>query len=175
MMSRHTLEYKEQMVALREFSGRVRKPGLKLKPSKCEIGLKEVRFLGHQLGEVLFPCTDTISRILEAPRPETVKQLRSFLGLVGWYRKFVHNFAELAAPLTDLTAKGCPHVIDWQAPQEQAFVSLKNHVASPPVLASPYFSRPFILQTDASDIGVGAILLQEGDDGMKHPIAFASR
>ena len=101
--------------------------------------------------------------------------MRSFLGLVGFYRRFIPNFAEIAAPLTDLTAKGCPHKLEWNDLQEMSFITLKSYVVSPPVLMSPDFDKAFCLQTDASQIGIGAVLLQEGDDGMKHPIAYASK
>ena len=172
----HTKIWEAHLSTLREFFQRVRKANLTLNPAKCEIGVGQVRFLGHQLDKKgLSPVNELVNKILESSPPETVKQLRSFLGLVGYYRKFIPNFAELAVPLTDLTKKGCPHKLNWQEPQDKAFRTLKAYVASPPILKAPDFSRPFILQTDASDVGIGAILLQEGEDDIPHPIAFASK
>ena len=110
-----------------------------------------------------------VTKILEAPKPTDKKQLRSFLGLVGYYRKFIPNFAAIAAPLTDLTRKGTPNQLQWQEPQELAFKSLKAHIANP-----PDFNKEFVLQTDACNEGIGAILLQE-DSSVKHPIVFVSK
>jgi hypothetical protein len=135
-----------------------------------------VKFWGHKIGENgLNPSSDTVGKILEAPRPVTKTHLHSFLGLVGFYTKFVPNFSALAAPLTEMTSACQPNTLLWGESQELAFSALKQHVAKPPVLALPEFSRPFILQTDASNTGIGVILLQEGEDGVKHPIAFASK
>ena len=172
----HTSEWTAHMEALAELFNRVRTANLTLKPSKCEIGFKDMKFLGHRVGENgLKPSLDTVEKILDAPRPQTKTQLRSFMGLVGYYRKFVPNFAALSSPLTQLTAARQPNVLEWGDPQENAFQALKQHVARPPVLMAPQFDSPFILQTDASDLGIGAVLLQEGEDGMKHPIGFASK
>jgi len=95
------------------------------------------------------------------PAPTSNKQLRSFLGLAGYYRAFVPNFAAIAVPLTDLTKKGTPDKLVWTEVQEQAFQILKKHVCSQPVLCLPGMNKLFILQTDASGDGIGAILLQE--------------
>jgi len=172
----HTSDWSKHIVALREFFDRVRRANLTLRPTKCEIGLRTIKFLGHVIGiHGLSPCRDIITKINDAPRPETVKQLRSFLGLLGYYRRFIPNFAEIATPLTDLTTKGRPHKLEWEDAQEVSFNTLKRYVISPPVLKSPDFDKPFCLQTDASQLGIGAVLFQEADDGTKHPIAFASK
>lgn len=128
----HTRVWEAHVKALREFFQRVRNANLTLNASKCEIGVGRVRFLGHQLDDkVLSPVNELVEKVLESGPPETIKQLRYFLGLAGYYRKGIPNFAELAAPLTDLTKKGCPHRLNWQAPQDRAFRSLKAYVASP--------------------------------------------
>uniref|UniRef100_A0A8R1END0 RNA-directed DNA polymerase n=1 Tax=Caenorhabditis japonica TaxID=281687 RepID=A0A8R1END0_CAEJA len=107
------------------------------------------------------------------------KELLSFLGLVGYYRKFIINFAKLAAPLTPLTSKKV--CWKWENEQEDAFQKLIQAVCQAPVLAQPNVDvalegkRPFMIYTDASRQGVGAVLAQEGEDGMQHPIAFASK
>jgi len=93
---------------------------------------------------------------------------------VGYYRAFVPNFAAIAAPLCDLTKKGAPEKLSWTDVQEQAFQALKRHVCVHPVLCLPDMSKPFILQTDATAEGLGAVLLQEVE-GVKHPVAFARK
>ena len=96
------------------------------------------------------------------------------LGLVGYYRKFIPNFAAIAVPLTDLTRKGTPNQLLWDEPQELTLESLKAHIANPPVLQLPDFNKELVLHTDARNEGIGAILLQK-DSGVKHPIAFISK
>ena len=95
--------------------------------------------------------------------------------MTGYYRKFIPNYATIALPLTDLTRKNSPNKIEWSSELDAAFGSLKSELCSAPVLASPDFNRPFILQTDASDRGVGAVLSQCDDEGLDHPVAYFSR
>ena len=160
---------------LRDLFNRVRDGRLAIRPSKCSVGYNTVKFLGYNVSSTgLSPARDTVDKLMRAPRPETKTQLRSFMGLVGFYRRFVPSFAQVAVALTDLTRKGAPNKLCWQAPQELAFVALRNYVANAPILRLPEYSKQFILQTDASAQGVGAILLQECE-GLRHPIAFASR
>ena len=103
-------------------------------------------FLGHKLGQdTLAPNDDLVQKIRDASSPTNKKQLRSFLGLVGYYRAFVPNFAAIAAPLTDLTKKGSPDKLVWTEIHEQAFQTLKGHVCTHPVLCLPDVNRPFIL------------------------------
>ena len=171
----HTGDWCSHMVRLREFLLRVQQANLALKPSKCFVGFAELVFLGHKVGHSgVSPSEDLINKIRQASPPTTKKQLRSFLGLVGYYRNFVPNFAAIAVPLTELTKKGAPNVLVWTEIHGQAFQSLKEAVLRPPVLCLPDVSKPFILQTDASADGIGAILLQDDGD-VKHPVAFASK
>ena len=107
--------------------------------------------------------------------PEDKKQVRSFLGLAGYYRRFIPDFATVAAPLTDLTKSSEPQRVNWTSKCGEAFEKLKAALCSSPVLWSPDFSRSFVLQTDASDVGVGAVLSQRDDEGQDHPISFFSR
>ena len=116
-----------------------------LRPSKCEIGRSFIDFLGHRVGgNKLEPNPELVSKILSAGRPITKKQLQSFLGLVGYYRKFVPNFAAIAAPLTDLTRKGTPNQLEWGVAQDSAFRTLRYFVGHPPVLQLPDFRKEFI-------------------------------
>lgn len=114
-----------------------------------------------------------MSAISNFARPSTKKQVRSFLGLVRFYRRFIPNFSVVAAPQTDLTKKGLSNKVVW-GKQENAFTALKSALMVMPVLKLPNLNETFILQTDASDLGVGAVLLQY-EDGVKKPVAYASK
>jgi hypothetical protein len=165
----------EHLRVMREFFVRVRDANLVLRPSKCFLGFSEITFLGYQLGASgLKPTAEMTEKILKAKAPCTKKQLRSFLGLIGFYRSFLPNFAARAVPLTDLLRKGSPNQLAWTEAQENAFQTLKSLIANPPVLRLPDVRKTFYLQVDASSEGIGAILLQE-EDGIKHPVAFASK
>ncbi|XP_075539731.1 uncharacterized protein LOC142574564 [Dermacentor variabilis] len=154
---------------------KVRTAKLTIKPNKSEIGSPTTCFLGHVVGQgVLQPLKDTANKINTAKRPGTKKELRAFLGLTGYYRDFVPNYAELAHPLTDLTKKGSPNRLNWQTPHEEAFMRLKELLSQQPILKAPDLSRHFVLRTDASSRSLGAILLQE-HDGRFHPVSYASR
>ena len=164
-----------RLVRLKPQGTGVREANLALKPTKCFIGYTELVFIGHKVGQVgVAPNDDLISKIKQATPPTTKKELSSFLGSVGYYRAFVPNFAAIAVSLTDLTKKGSPNVLVWTDVHDQAFRTLKQCVSSPPVLRLPDVSKPFILQTDASSEGIGAILLQK-EGQIKHPVAFASK
>ncbi|PIK60000.1 hypothetical protein BSL78_03079 [Apostichopus japonicus] len=171
----HTQTWEEHLQRVKEVFTRIKKANLTARPTKCFIGYNEVEFLGHIIGEGrVKPKPDKIKAIQQAERPTTKTQVRSFLGLVGYYRKFVPNFAAVAVPLTNCTKKGEPNVIRWGESQEQAFQTLKSKLASSPILQLPDLHREFTLRTDASDTGVGAILLQEFA-GEKFPVAYASK
>ena len=172
----HNQTWCQHLNTLREFFHRIRQAKLTLRPTKCEIGETTVSFLGHELAEgCLKTRPEMVEKIRNATTPRTKKQLRSFLGLVGFYRRFIPNFATIAVPLTDATKKQSPNEINWDKAKLQAFQALKVYITNPPILRLPDVRRPFILQTDASNIGLGAILLQEDDSGIKYPVAFASR
>ncbi|PIK38738.1 hypothetical protein BSL78_24428 [Apostichopus japonicus] len=157
----HTQTWEEHLQRVKEVFTRIKKANLTARPTKCFIGYNEVEFLGHIIGE--------------ASRETNYKDSSEiFLGLVGYYRKFVPNFAAVAVPLTNCTKKGEPNVIRWGESQEQAFQTLKSKLASSPILQLPDLHREFTLRTDASDTGVGAILLQEFA-GEKFPVAYASK
>ncbi len=115
-----------------------------------------------------------MAAILSAPRPTSKKQIRAFLGLAGYYRCFIPNFSSLATALTDLTKKGQPEMVKWGPKEEEAFNRVKAALTSEPVLRAPDFNSSFLVQTDASDTGVGAVLSQV-QDGEEHPVVYISR
>ena len=146
---------------------------LKLKPSKCEFLQKEVIYLGHKISESgAQPDESKLDAVRNFPTPKTPKDIKSFLGLAGYYRKFIDNFSQKALPLTSLLKKDAS--FNWTEKQEQAFVTLKNCLCEQPILQFPDFERPFNVTTDASNFAIGAVLSQ-GDFPKDLPIAYASR
>ena len=163
------------MLGLRKFFERVRSAGLTIRPSKCKVGFSNVDYLGYIVGEgEISPNPEKLFHIQNTPRPVTKKQVRSFLGMVGFYNKFIPNFSTVAAPLTDITKRGCPNKVVWTDAQEKAFSYFKKVLSSGPILRLPDLSRDFILQTDASEVGIGAVLL-ESYDNQYFPVAYASK
>jgi len=152
---------------------RLRNANLRLQPDKCEFLRKEVVYLGHVINETgVKPDPKKIEAVSNFPRPKNTKHIKQFLGLAGYYRRFLSNFSKTARPLTALLKKDEPFV--WQEPQETAFVTLRNQLCTEPLLQHPDFTRPFVLTTDASGYAIGGILSQ-GDVGKDKPIAYASR
>src|SRR4029434_5917118 len=171
----YSTTWEEHLRHLGEVLQRIKRAGLIVHPRKCALAQEEVRYLGHVLGRgVIRPQKDKVQAVQACPRPRTKKEVRSFLGLVGWYRRFVPDFSTRAAPMTDLTTNtGFPQ-IQWGEDQERAFLDLKEALCTYPVLQSPNFEEPFTVQTDASGVGLGAVLLQgEGED--QKPVAYISR
>ena len=171
----HTQDWHEHLTILKRLLTRLREVKLTVKPSKCSIAYTNVEFLGHKIGNgELRPMQDKLEKIKSAPRPENKKQMRSFLGLCGYYRKFIEDFSTIAAPLTDRTKAREPNKIIWTDREDKAYVTLKDALSSSPILILPNFQDPFVLRTDASDTGIGAVLLQERDE-YERPVAYASR
>ena len=171
----HTKTWSEHVETLNCVLGILHEANLAAKPSKCYIGFPSLEFLGHYVGQGQLATNPTlIKKIQEIQRPVNKKQVRSLLGLTGYYRKFIPNYSEITVPLSDLTRKGQPNKIKWEDPQEHAFQTLKSKLANPPILQLPDFTKTFVLRTDASNRGLGAILMQYHDD-ILHPIAYASR
>ena len=143
------------------------------------IGYGSIECPGHNIvDQTVRPQEDKVRAVRDAPRPTTKRQMKSFLGLAGSYRRFIPNFSSIASPLTDLTKRDRPNSIrDWQDQHEKAFQTLKNRLTSSPILRLPVFQNgmPFVLRTDASDVGIGAVLLQEFEGEGRLPIAYASK
>ena len=121
------------------------------------------------------PASGKISKILAVAEPCTKKQVRAFLGLVGFYRRYIPNFAKLVAPLTELTRKKHPNKIQWTTDCQTAFDVLKQMLSSNPIVILPDFNLPFTVRCDASSTGLGAVLMQPVGSGVLHPVVYASR
>ncbi|KAJ4775101.1 polyprotein [Rhynchospora pubera] len=153
---------------LEKVFSKLRKHKLYAKMSKCAFGMGQVEYLGHIItkdGVATDPSK--IEVMVNWPKPKILKELRGFLGLTGYYRKFIKSYGTISKPLTDQLKK---NGFMWNESAEKAFEKLKQAMTSAPVLALPDFKKPFILETDACDIGVGVVLPQEG-----RPIAYLSK
>jgi transposase InsO family protein len=147
--------------------------GLKLKPSKCQLFACQVKFLGHIVSASGIEADPEKTRVVANwPRPRNLSELRSFVGLCSYYRRFVRHFASIAKPLSQLTEKNRP--FEWSTAQEEAFQELKARLISAPILAAPMDNGLYVLDTDASLVGLGAVLQQEQGDHLK-VISYASR
>jgi transposase InsO family protein len=160
-------------VKLREVLDRLRTYQLKLQPEKCRFLRKEVCYLGHQITEEgVRPDPQKVSAIANFPTPATAKQLKTFCGMISYYRRFIPNCSKIASPLHKLLKRDAK--FEWTTAQEHAFNHLKTKLISQPILQYPDFSKEFVLTTDASNDGLGAVLLQ-GPMGNDLPVAFSSR
>lgn len=167
-----TLE--EHLLNLETVFERLASYNIKIQLDKCEFLKKETEFLGHVVTpEGVRANPDTVKKVLDWPLPRTEKQIKQFLGLAGYYRRFVKDYSKLTRPMSRYTKKDIPLDMN-DSEYNEAFLHLKQIIASDQILAYPDFSFPFILTTDASDHALGAVLSQV-QSGIERPIAFASR
>lgn len=166
--------FARHLEVLREISNHIRSAGLTINVEKSKFCVREVRYLGHLVGNgVIQTDPEKISAIVEFPTPRSVKQLRRFLGMSGWYRKFIRNYAAVTSPLTDLLKTTRKFV--WSEAAQNSFEELKHILTTAPVLHSPNFSQPFYIHCDASHTGIGSVLVQKNAEGEEFPIAFMSK
>ena len=164
----------EHVVHIRALLERLAEAGLVVNLSKCEFGKGRVTYLGHQVGcGAVLPRAAKVQAIVNFPTPRTRTQLMRVLGMCGFYRRFVPNFAAVTAPLTNLLRKEVKWA--WTDECQEALAQVKNILSSAPVLKAPDFKQPFALAVDACDVGVGAVLLQAGADGCDRPVAYFSK
>ena len=166
--------FEEHQSNLRKVLDRLREANHKLKPGKCKFAQRKVEYLGYVVSEHGLPTDPMkVDVVRKFAVPKDVKSLHSFLGLVSYYRRFIPCFSKMASPLYFLTRKDVP--FDWTPTYEQAFDELKQALITAPVLAYPNFEQEFLLETDASGIGLGAVLAQRREDGTVRPISYASQ
>jgi len=164
--------FSEHLELLTETFRRLRDAHLRLNPDKCKFCVDQLRYLGHIDRERIRTDPEKVSAVANWPEPRTVKQIRQFIKMASWYRRFIVNFSTITVPLTKLTKKNARWV--WGPDQSEAFLTIKEKLTSAPVLACPDFTRRFHLQTDASTSGLGAVLTQQYDDG-ERVVAYVSR
>ncbi|GFX88725.1 retrovirus-related Pol polyprotein from transposon 17.6 [Trichonephila clavipes] len=165
---------KKGLEKLRQVLEVASKYGLEMKFKKCQFLRRKVEFLGHVVGNgTIRPSISKTITVKKFPVPTTVKQVQSFLGLTGYFRKFIPAYSQIAKPLSDLTRKDNPFM--FEQPQMEAFEKLKKLLTESPVLSIFQQGRTTELHTDASQQGYGAVLLQEAEDGKLHPVQYMSQ
>lgn len=166
-------DFEEHLHNLSVVLQKLKEAGLRLKPRKCSFCRESVSYLGHIVSrEGVSTDPEKTAKVTSWPTPTSVQAVQQFLGLASYYRRFVRNFAEIAKPLHRLTERG--RDFTWTVECETAFATLKYRLSSAPILSFPDFSKPFILDTDASQEGIGAVLSQICE-GNEQVIAYASR
>ena len=169
----------EHLWRMRVVFDHLREHGLKLKLSKCDVFKLEINYLAHHVSRKgVLSSKKNLESIAQCPPPDMYTKVKSFVGLVGHYWHFIKGFAKIATPLYDLTSsdnkdKKSEHV-DLSPEAREAFKRLKAACLQAPILAFPDFNKPFLLETDASGRGLGAVLSQKQADRQYHPIAYAS-
>src|SRR6266536_1664007 len=159
---------------IRQVFETLRRVNLKIKLKKCYFCLPNIHFLGHIVGRNgIRPDPDKIEKVKNFPVPNNLTELRAALGLFSYYRKFIKDFSRIAKPITSLLKKDIP--FKWTQKHQTAFNNLKERLTLAPILSYPDFELPFILYTDASGTGLGAVLSQKQKDGKEHVISYASR
>ena len=152
---------------------RIKKAGLKLQPSKCHLLQRKVTFLGHVVSaDGVLPNPENVSKVKTWPIPTSVTEIRQFLGLASYYRRFIQNFAAIARPMVELTKKSVP--FQWTSQCDEAFEKLKSKLISPEIMAYPIDDCGYILDTDACDVSIGAVISQV-QNNQERVIAYASR
>ncbi|CAM4702436.1 unnamed protein product, partial [Caretta caretta] len=168
--------WEDHVSQVRQVLDRLQGAGLTVKAEKCKVGMAEVSYLGHRVGSGrLKPEPAKVEVIRDWPAPHTKKQVQAFIGMAGYYRRFVPHFSAIATPITELCKKGKPDKVVWTEQCQVAFRALKEALVSGPVLANPDFDKAFVVFTDASDTGLGAVLMQEDEKGERHPIVYLSK
>ena len=158
---------------LRAVFSRIRDSKMLLNSKKCVLFKKSIKYLGHIISDNgVAPCPEKVEAITKMVRPKNIKGIRSFLGLSGFYRRFVKNYAKIAEPLSKMTRKNAK--FEWTNEADAAWCQIKDELAKKPILMHADPSKPYTLITDASSYAIGGILTQKGEDGHLHPISYGS-
>ncbi|GFX87985.1 retrovirus-related Pol polyprotein from transposon 17.6 [Trichonephila clavipes] len=158
-----SLAWDDHLKNLKDVFDRLRSTKLHIKPSKCQFAQAYVKYLGHLVGQGLrTPGELKVQVIKDFPIPTNKTQVRAFLGLSGYYRRYIPEFSVIAAPLTDLLkGRNRKSTVDWNSSCQNAFEELKTRLSKNLVLYSPDFTKPFIIQCDASNLGIGVVLCRK--------------
>lgn len=166
--------FEEHLNLINIVASRLKAANLTINVEKSKFCRKSLKYLGYVISENgLHLDRDKIAPILDYSIPTTVKEVRRLIGMAGWYRRFIPNFAEISSPITDLIKKGKKLI--WTAGAQVAFEKLKTALVSAPILANPDFNKPFYVQTDASDYAVAGVLFQVNGEGNEQVIAYFSQ
>ncbi|CAL9692089.1 unnamed protein product [Knipowitschia caucasica] len=164
--------FSEHVAALEQILSRIGAAGLRLKAKKCQMARDHVAFLGHVVSaEGLRPDPRNTCKVRDWPIPRSATEVRAFLGLCSYYRRFVRGFAQHASPLIHLTGKNVPFT--WSEECQESFEFLRDALCAEPVMCHPDFTQPFVLYTDASQVAVGSVLTQSVE-GLERVVAYAS-
>lgn len=167
-------DFSTHLSILVRLSQQFKKANLTLNVAKSQFCVTEVNYLGYIIGNGgIKTDPDKINSILNWPSPKNIKQVRGFLGLAGWYRRFIANFSTIVWPITEVLSTKRKFV--WTSEAQTSFDEIKRLLTSAPVLTNPDFSKKFYLHCDASDVGIGAVLIQMDEDGNEKPIAYMSK
>ncbi|CAB5212107.1 unnamed protein product [Rhizophagus irregularis] len=170
----YSRNFEEHLEHVNKVLNKLRKSNMIAKLKKCQFGLRNINFLGHIVGkDGLRPDEKKVEKIKGIKRPETVTEVRSFLGLCSYYRRFIKDFSKIAKPLHNLTKKD--EKFEWKKEQQEAFDILRTKLTENPILVYPDFDKEFILITDGSKMGLGAVLAQMNEENKEAVIAYASR
>lgn len=166
--------FDEHIELLKKVACLLTEAGLTINVEKSKFLLKQIKYLGYVVGDgCLKVDPEKVQAIKDFPQPTTVRHIRRFLGMTGWFNRFIPNYAIICAPMTDLLKKKCK--LQWNEKAELAFQQLKTALTSAPVLVNPDFSKTFFIQCDACTTGIGGVLFQKADNDSEHPIAFFSK
>jgi len=174
----HSMNFEEHLVHLREVLDRLKFAGLTLNRRKCVVATNHLKLFGHILNDGrLTPDEDKVQVIKTWPVPKTKRELKSFVGLTGFFRQYIPRYAQIAFPLTEMLKNDSPNKLKWGQQQQQAFDTLRQTLMRKPVLRAPDPSKPYDLMVDSSKVALSAILLQTENDesDTRYAIAFASR
>eukprot|EP00111_Clytia_hemisphaerica_P016400 TCONS_00048555-protein len=167
----HSKTFEEHLEHIQIVFQRLREAGLKMKRKKCHFCVPTLNFLGHEVSaEGIKPKVDNVRKLLDAKKPTTTKQVQAFLGLTGYYRRFVPGYSEIARPLYKCVPK-----FQWGEEQNKAWTTLIEKLTNPPLLEFPNFNKEFVLNTDASGLAIGYVLSQTSDGEKPLPIRYGGR
>lgn len=167
-------DFNSHLSVLVRIAQELRKANLTLNVDKSHFCVTQTKYLGYVIGNGgIQTDPDKVDSIVNWPVPKSVRQVRGFLGLAGWYRRFIENFSSITFPISEtLSSK---QKFKWTPEAQKSFETIKTLLTTAPILSNPDFTKKFYLHCDASNYGIGAVLVQLDKDGNEKPIAFMSK